>query len=150
MMLRKTIHFDTGNALKSMHCDSHPSYLSTGTFVGWRSTYNVQLEVNPPYSHWMNPTEGAIRILRRGCRSNCDKTVGTEIGGRKVTDGTIILSIYWPQACEHARQSHNMSSNSVLEELHGHPMSPNQAAARDPTPRDSSKVVALARRGARP
>ena len=130
--LRKELHLETGNKLRYVTSDAFSTYMEHVSTADWRDIHSIQLLANPGHAkQWNAYAENRIRIVKRKCRAALDNLKGKEISGSIITDPTP----FWPLAWVHSLQSLNMSTHSTLEEWHGMPMSPDQAASGDYTPR---------------
>ena len=130
--LRKQLHLETGNRLRHVTSDAFSTYMEHVSTADWRDIHSIELVANPGHAkQWNAYAENRIRTVKRKCRAALDNLKGKEVSGSIITDPTP----YWPLAWVHSLQSLNMCTHSTLEEWHGMPMSPDQAASGDFTPR---------------
>ena len=138
--LRKMIHLETGNKLRSVTSDAFSTYLEHISTADWRDIHSIELLANPGHAkQWNAYAENRIRQVKKMCRSSLDNLKGKEISGAIVTDPTV----YWPLAWNHAVQALNMRTHTTLEQWHGFPCSPDQVASNDFSPR-SIKLLPFA------
>ena len=85
--------------------------MDRNVFGALRADLGVEIEVCPPYCHWLNPyAENMIRILKRGTRIRLRNLLGKTIDGSIVTDA----SGWWPLGMEHTKQTLVTAPSSTI------------------------------------
>ena len=101
-----------GTEIKSIYGDFFSTHLDRNVFGALRADKGWEIEVTPPYCHWLNPyCEGSMRLLKAETRPRLRALIGQNIEGTPLSDA----SKYWDLSMENARQDSDVRPVRTLE-----------------------------------